>query len=110
MIYSDLYNRISALDKELRATEMALPFGKEPDATIIANLHASVAADIPGLITRAEKKLTPEGRQLTQERLSSFENTSSILLKKFPDMDRSYLDTISKIRKVYTDILSAYGG
>lgn len=108
MNYFNLYDRISIIEKELRGREIEIPFGKEPDATIIANLHGSVAADLPGLISRVQKQITSEGRHVTQESFSSFEITVSNLLNKFPDMNHEYIEIINKIRDVYEDIFSFY--
>lgn len=108
MIRVDLYDRIHAAADELRAMERAIPFGQEPDDQIIATIHVSLAADLPGLISRIERKLTSEGYGLTLKSLDSFER--NLLNCDFGGtmMGGKYRELESRTRDVFSEILSEY--
>lgn len=108
MIATDLYHRLHATEDELLAIERAIPFGRDPDAQIIAAIHMSLAADLPGLISRIEGKLTSEGRQLTQKSLNVFER--NLLNCDFDGTTQrnKYRKLESRTRDLFADILEEY--
>lgn len=90
------------------AIERAIPFGRNPDAQIIAMIHISLAADLPGLISRIEGKLTSEGYQLTKKCLDVFEQ--SLLDCDFDGttLGSKYRELESRTRELFADILGEY--
>lgn len=108
MITTDLYDRLHATEDELLAIERAIPFGRDPDAQIIAAIHMSLAAGLPGLISRIEGQPTSEGYQLTLKSLDEFERN---LLKCDFDgttLGGKYRELESRTRDLFSDILGEY--
>lgn len=108
MSTSDLYDRLAAAENELLAIERATPFSRDPDAHIIAMMHISLAADLPGLISRIEGKRTSEGYRLTLKYLDTFEQ--SLLKCDFngTTLGSKYRELESRIRDLFADILREY--
>lgn len=108
MIATDLYDRLRATEHELLAIERTIPFGRNPDAHIIAMIHISLAADLPGLISRIEGKLTSEGYQLALKCLDAFEQ--SLLNCDFDGaiQGSKYRELELRIRDLFSDILGEY--
>lgn len=68
----------------------------------------SLAADLPGLISRIEGKLTSQGRQLTQKSLDVFEQ--NLLNCDFDGtmLGSKYRELESRTRDLFADILGEY--
>lgn len=108
MTTTDLYDRLRATEQELLAIERAIPFGQEPDGQIIAAIHVSLAADLPGLISRVERKLTSEGYQLTQKCLDGFERNLRNCDFDGTTLGSKYRELESRTRDLFVDILGEY--
>ena len=108
MITTDLYDRLNAAEDELLAIERAIPFGRDPDAQIIATIHMSLAADLPGLISRIEGKLTSEGYQLTRKCLDGLERNLVDCDFDGTAMGDKYRELESLTRDLFNDILNEY--
>jgi len=108
MIAADLYDRLRATEQEILAIERALPFGQDPDGQIIATIHVSLAADLPGLINRIEGRLTPEGHALTLECLDLFERNLLNCDFEGTKLESKYRELESRTRDLFADILEQY--
>lgn len=109
MTTTNLYDRLDAIEDELLAIERAAPFGQDPDAQIIAMIHISLAADLPGLISRVEKnKLTSEGYQLTLKYLDVFERSLLDVDFDGTTLGVEYRVLASRTRDLFSDLLAEY--
>jgi hypothetical protein len=108
MITTALYDRLDAAENDLLAIERAIPFGRDPDAQIIATIHVSLAADLPGLISRIEDKLTSEGYQLTRKFLEGFERNLLNCDFDGTTLGGKYRELESRTRDLFVDILGEY--
>jgi len=108
MATTDLYDRLHATEDELLAIERSIPFGQDPDAQIIAAIHMSLAADLPGLISRIENKLTFEGYQLTLTCLDQFERNLMRCNFYGVMLEGRYRELESRTRDLFNDILTEY--
>ncbi len=108
MSATDLYNRLHAAENELLEIEHAIPFGREPDAQIIATIHVSLAADLPGLISRIEGRLTSEGYQLALKSLDAFERNLQNCDFEGTALGNKYRELELRTRDLFADILGEY--
>ena len=108
MTTTDLCDRLRAAEDELLAIERAIPFGRDPDAQIIATIHVSLAADLPGLISRIEGQPTSEGYQLTLKCLDGFELNLSKCDFDGTTLGSTYRELELRTRDLFCDILEEY--
>ena len=109
MTTTNLYDRLHAIEDELLAIQRAVPFGQKPDTHIIGMIHISLAADLPGLISRAGKnKLTSEGYQLTLKSLDAFEESLQDVDFDGTARGSEYRALASRTRDLFNDLLAEY--
>jgi hypothetical protein len=108
MTTKELYDRLRATEHELLAIEHTIPFGRDPDAQIIAAIHVSLAADLPGLISRIEGQPISEGYQLTLKSLDVFERNLLTCDFDGTTLGGKYRELESRTRDLFRDILEEY--
>ena len=103
-----LYDRLDAIETELLEIERAIPFGQDPDSQIIAVIHVSLAADLPGLISRIEPPLTLESYHLTLKYLDQFERNLAVCDFEGTAWGSKYRELELRTRELFADILETY--
>jgi hypothetical protein len=83
-------------------------FGKILDGQILATIHVSLAAGLPGLISRLGKKLTSNGYHLTLKYLDLFERR--IAVNNFDDatFGNPYREFEFHTRELFADVIAVY--
>lgn len=108
MIKRQLYDRLDAIETELLEIERAIPFGQDPDSQIIAVIHVSVAADLPGLISRIKPQLRMESYHLTLNHLDQFERNLAVCDFDGTTLGSRYRELELRTRELFTDVLMVY--
>lgn len=108
MVTQQLYDRLDAIETELLAIERAIPFGQDPDHKIIAVIHVSLAADLPGLISRIEPVLTMESYHLTLKYLEQFERNLAVCNFEGATWDSKYRELEFRTRELLAEVLETY--
>ncbi|MBA4308438.1 MAG: hypothetical protein C0429_17050 [Sphingopyxis sp.] len=108
MITQQFYDRLDAIETELLTIERAIPFGQDPDHKIIAVIHVSLAADLPGLISRIEPPLTMESYHLTLKYLDQFERNLAVCDFEGTTWGSKYRELELRTRELFADVLETY--
>lgn len=108
MTTQQLYDRLDAIETELLEIERAIPFGQDQDSQIIAVIHASLAADLPGLISRIEPQLKTESYHLTLNYLDQFERNLAVCDFGVTRLGSKYRELEIRTRELFTDVLMVY--
>jgi hypothetical protein len=108
MTTQQFYDRLNGIEAELLELERAIPFGQKPDHQIIAVIHVSLAADLPGLISRIEHKFTLESYRLTIKCLDQFERNLAVCNFDGTTLGYKYRELELRTRELFTDVLTVY--
>ena len=108
MIKQQFYDRLDAIETELLKLERAIPFGQNPDLQIIAAIHVTLAADLPGLISRIEHELTLESYHLTLKCLDQFERNLAVCNFDGTMLGYKYRELELRTRELFADVLTVY--
>lgn len=108
MAPQQLYDRLDAIERELLQLEQANLFGESLDGQILATIHVSLAADLPGLISRLEEKMTLEGYHLTQKYLDEFEQRIAVFNFDAATFGIRYRDFAFRTRELFSDVITFY--
>ena len=103
-----LYERLDAIERELLQLAQANLFGESLDGQILATIHISLAADLPGLISRLEKKLTWDGYHLTLNYLDLFERRIAVYNVDNAMFGHKYRAFEFHTRELFADVIAVY--
>lgn len=108
MTPQQLYDRLDAIERELLELERTNLFGNGLDGQILATMHVSLAANLPGLISRLGGKLTSEGYQLTLKCFDLFERRLALYNFDEATFGIKYNDFELRTRELFTDVITVY--